>query len=162
MVSALIETKRVMDGIRAVSQLPEAALVVAGDGPLRTEVMALADELLPGRFHLITMPASEMPDLYRSADAFLHLSLLESFGNVYLEAWASGLAIVAHDTERLRWVLGEGHCLCDTTDEAALVEALSDALKGSRHVPTHGVERYSWEAIAAQYRNFISEVLDQG
>jgi glycosyltransferase involved in cell wall biosynthesis len=119
-------------------------------------VIDLANHLLPGRFQLVSMPASEMPSLYRSADVFLHLSLVESFGNVFLEAWASGLAIVAHDSKRLRWILGEGHYLCDTTNEAAMLDALRAALRGSIPHSRDGLERFSWSSIAHQYREFIS------
>ena len=98
MVSALIPSKRVALGMEAVSRIPDAHLVVAGDGPLRPAVEAAAKQLLPGRFSLLTVPAAEMPALYRSADVFLHLSLEESFGNVFLEALASGLPVVAPDT----------------------------------------------------------------
>jgi glycosyltransferase involved in cell wall biosynthesis len=49
MVSALIPTKRVEVGIAAVARVPNAHLVVAGDGPLRETIAATAAELLPGR-----------------------------------------------------------------------------------------------------------------
>jgi glycosyltransferase involved in cell wall biosynthesis len=161
MVSALIETKRVLDGIRAVAQLDEATLVVAGDGPMRREVNALAERLLPGRFKLLALGAGEMPDLYKSADVFLHLSTLESFGNVFLEAWASGLPIVAHASEPARWILGDGHFLCDTTDERALQGALRAALAAPRSPATApGLERFAWPAIARQYRAFISGIVE--
>jgi glycosyltransferase involved in cell wall biosynthesis len=52
MVSALIERKRVLEGIRAVAPL-EASLVVAGDGPLRQDAVVLARQLLPDRFRLV-------------------------------------------------------------------------------------------------------------
>ena len=154
MVSALIESKRVLDGIRAVSAIEDATLVVAGDGPLRQEVSALADELLPGRFKRVSLSADQMPGLYRSADVFLHLSLLESFGNVFLEAWASGLPIVGHDSERLRWILGSQHHLCDTTDPHALRSALEAALAAGPGASGGGVERYSWPAIASEYQRY--------
>ena len=159
MVSALIESKRVIEGIRAVAELSGASLVVAGDGPLRQRVIKLGEELLPGRFRLVSRPADEMPDLYRSADVFLHLSQLESFGNVFLEAWASGLPIVAHDSVRLRWILGERHFLCDTTSPRDLHAALSAALSASGTSAPDGIERFSWEAVSAQYREFLLETL---
>ena len=155
MVSALIESKRVLDGIRAVAALDSATLIVAGDGPLRQEVTRLAGELLPGRFELVSLAATEMPNLYRSADVFLHLSLLESFGNVFLEAWATGLPIVGHDTDRLRWILGDRHHLCDTTNPEELQTSLSAALSKREVRSREGVERYSWSAIAAEYMGFI-------
>jgi glycosyltransferase involved in cell wall biosynthesis len=161
MVSALITSKRVIDGIRAVAALPDASLVVAGDGPLRQQVTALAAQLLPGRFSVVSLPAEEMPTLYRSADVFLHLSQLESFGNVFLEAWASGLPIVGHDSIRLRWILGERHFLCDTTRPPDLHAALRAALSAGRSDTPAGVERYSWKSISSQYRDFISATLER-
>lgn len=157
MVSALIATKRVMDGIRAVAALPGVHLVVAGDGPLRAEAQALADSLMPGRFRRVSLAAAQMPALYRSADAFLHLSLLESFGNVFIEAWASGLPVVGHDTPRLRWILGDNtRFLCDTEDQAALGNALKAALAQGAGEPAPGIERFAWPTIAAQYREAIA------
>ena len=162
MVSALIDSKRVLDGIRAVARLDDAVLVVAGDGPLRGEVLLLAEGLLPQRFKLVSLAAEQMPNLYRSADVFLHLSLLESFGNVFLEASASGLPVVAHDSDRLRWILGEGHYLCDTTNPAELRTALQAALREGPKSPREGIERYAWPSIAAEYRSFIEEAATRG
>ena len=159
MVSALIESKRVLEGVRAVAPL-EASLVVAGDGPLRQEVTDLAEQLLPGRFKRISLPKERMPELYRSADVFLHLSLLESFGNVFLEAWASGLPIVGHKTDRLKWILGDNHVLVDTTDPEALRGALMAALSAGRaHIP-EGIARYSWSTIGSEYQTFCQEVIE--
>lgn len=159
MVSALIESKRVLDGIRAVAALEDAVLVVAGDGPLREEVTRLAQQLLPQRFVRVSLSAGEMPDLYRSADVFLHLSLLESFGNVFLESWASGLPIVGHDSDRLRWILGERHHLCDTTNPQDLDKALRAALSTPANGSRAGVERYSWATIAGEYADFLRETV---
>lgn len=162
MVSAFIETKRVLDGIRAVSQLGDAYLVVAGDGPLRSEGEALAAQLLPGRFKRVSLAAGDMPALYRSADAFLHLSLLESFGNVFIEAWASGLPVVGHDSERLRWIFGDSsEFLCDTENQPLLVDTLAAALARGRlrEGQPQGIERFSWARIADQYRAFIGELV---
>ncbi|MGB7407653.1 MAG: glycosyltransferase family 4 protein [Pontixanthobacter sp.] len=164
MVSAFIETKRVMDGIRAVAEMDDAMLVVAGDGPLRREGQALADDILPDRFRRLSLTAAEMPALYRCADAFCHLSLLESFGNVFLEAWASGLPIVGHDTERLRWILGtQDEFLCDTQDRAALIATLKAALARGRTVSdtVAGIDRFAWSNVAEQYRAFMASLADK-
>ena len=164
MVSAFIATKRVMDAIRAVSKLDDAFLVVAGDGPLRDEGQALADALLPGRFKRLSLAAADMPMLYRSADAFLHMSLLESFGNVFIEAWASGLPVIGHDTDRLRWILGANtEFLCDTENQPTLVDMLQAALARGAERAGHpdGIERFSWATIADQYRDFIVDLIAQ-
>lgn len=159
MVSALIPSKRIMDGIRAVAAIDGVFLAIAGDGPLRRDVQQLAGQLLPNRFKCLSVPAEQMPFLYRSADVFLHLSLLESFGNVFLEAWASGLPVVAHDSSRLRWILGTEHFLCDTTEPDGLVKQLRDALNCEGKGAREGVQRFAWPSVASEYREFIRKLV---
>lgn len=162
MVSALIPSKRVADGVRAVAQLPDAHLVVAGDGPEREAVDRLAAELLPGRFKRLTVGAAEMPLLYRSADVFLHLSREESFGNVYIEALACGAPVVAHDSPRLRWIVGDDAVLLDTSDPRAVAAALAHAIAARAEIAPRGrvrALRYAWPRVAAQYRTFLGEVI---
>ena len=97
MVSALIPSKRVGAGIEAVALVPDAYLVVAGDGPLRQEIDDNAERLIPGRFKRLSIPPEKMPLLYQSADIFLHLSKDEPSSLAFLEALACGLPVVAHD-----------------------------------------------------------------
>jgi glycosyltransferase involved in cell wall biosynthesis len=158
MVSALIESKRVLDGIRAVGMLPDAHLVVAGDGHLRDQAAALAADLLPGRFSRLTLTAPDMPALYRSADAFLHLSLAESFGNVFVEAMACGLPIVGHDTPRLRWIVGDAPFLCDTQDQDQIGAALVAALGHGPGNVDPAVGRFAWQTIGAEYERFLRQL----
>jgi glycosyltransferase involved in cell wall biosynthesis len=162
MVSALMPSKRVLEAIHAMTRVKDAVLVVAGDGALRAEVDALAAEVLPGRFVRKTFPHERMPDLYRSADVFLHMSRRESFGNVYVEALATGLPIVAHDDEITRWIV-EGHArLVDTLSQEALAAALREAIDEStagRAERSAFAARYSWTAVAARYAEFFAAVV---
>ena len=158
MVSALISTKRVADGIRAVARCPDAHLAVAGDGPLRDEIASLAAELLPGRFARVTVAPADMPALYRSADVFLHMSKLEAFGNVFVEALACGLPVVGHDTPRLRWIVGDDEPLVDTEDLDAVAAALDTALKSPASTVQQRRQRatqFDWDRIGDQYRSFF-------
>jgi glycosyltransferase involved in cell wall biosynthesis len=165
MVSALTETKRVLEGIRAVARAPEAWLVVAGDGPLREAVDRLAAELLPNRFRRASFAHEQMPALYRSADVFLHMATRESFGNVYVEALASGLPIVAHDDEVTRWILESHAQLVDTSSlddvARALTRGLGDGARGAAERSAFAESRYSWSAVAARYVDFFAEVVSQ-
>ena len=162
MVSALIASKRVADGVRAVAELPDVHLVCAGDGGLRDDIDALAERLMPGRFTRLTVSSAQMPALYRSADVFLHLSRDESFGNVYVEALASDLPIVAHDMARVRWIVGDDAVLVDTTDHARLVAALRTAVyqtPGSDPARTRRAEQFDWASVAERYREFLTSVV---
>ncbi len=166
MVSALEPGKRVLEAMRAMATVPDAALVVAGDGALRAEVDRLADALLPGRFRRLTVPHATMPDLYRSADLFLHTKIEESFGNVYVEALSSGLPIVAHDDAVSRWILGEHASLVDSTSTDQLAAAIRAALAGPDRQGAPAVawahERYGWASVAARYAGFFEQVAAAG
>lgn len=164
MVSALIESKRVADGVRAAARLPNVHLACAGDGPEREAVDALAASLMPGRFTRLRAAPADMPLLYRSCDAFMHLSLDEPFGNVYVEAMACGLPVVAHESARTRWIVGAEQFLCESTDLTALAGELARALAVSKDGADarHARAReFAWSAVAARYRAFFEEILER-
>lgn len=162
MVSALIPAKRVDAGIEAVSRIPDAHLAVAGDGPLRDALSAKAARLLPGRFTQLSVAPERMPQLYRSADVFLHLCKEEAFGNVFVEAMACGLPVVGHETARLRWILGDDEYLLDTEDIAAVARRIGLARAVAPGMQTKGIARaaeFSWTRIGKMYRTFLEEVI---
>lgn len=160
-VSALDPGKGVDVGIEAVHHLADAHFVVAGDGPLRHQIDAKAAALLPGRYTRLTVPPERMPMLYSSADIFLHLSTAETFGNVYIEAMACGLPIVALDLPRLRWIVKDGEYLIDAMDPLAvsrIIERVRD-MPQDRQKRADKAAIYSWPVIASKYRNFIRGVM---
>ncbi|KAF1985338.1 glycosyltransferase family 4 protein [Aulographum hederae CBS 113979] len=70
-------------------------LVIVGDGPARSE---FEPYFLPGEVSFVGWRSGEeLAEAFASADIFLFASLTETFGNVLLEAAASGLPIVACD-----------------------------------------------------------------
>jgi glycosyltransferase involved in cell wall biosynthesis len=160
-VSALIPSKRVMEAIRlAHAAMPDGYVVVAGDGEQRGEVDSLGRELLGPRFRRLTLPRTRMPDLYRCGDVLLHLSRDEAFGNVFVEALASGLPIVAHDTPATRWIVEDQARLVDTSDAAAVSEALRRAVKDRSPEKSREIaeRRFGWEIVAKQYCEFFEDV----
>lgn len=163
-VAALIESKRVAEGIAAAARVPGAAVVVAGDGPLREQVERTGRELLGDRFRRVTVAHERMPALYRSADVLLHMSTDEPFGNIYLEAMSTGLPAVAHDNINSRWIIGGHGVLVDTRNPGAVARAVGDAVAGdsprARQARRAMVEgRFAWPTIAAGYARFIEEVV---
>ena len=162
MVSALISLKRVQVGIEAISHVPDAHLVVAGDGPLRREISAAAATLIPGRFTLLSVEPKAMPALYRSADVYLHLSKNEPSSVAMVEAMASGLPIIAHDMPRMRFIVGDDEFLIDTTNPIAVARQIERA----RHFKSCQARKramraaaFSWANIGEMYRSFLQEVV---
>ena len=164
MVSALIPSKRVIEGIRAAARVDGLHLIVCGDGPERRSLMTLGRESMPGRFQLRTFPSEQMPDVYRAADLVLHLSLGEPFGNVYTEALASGRPVVAHDSPSTRWILEGNGVFVDSRDERALVDGIRRALEASDSEEIGArrelaQRRFGWPVIARTYQEFFDEIL---
>ncbi len=73
--------------------VPSSRLVLVGDGPQRAEL----EKRYPQHVFAGMRRGEELAAHYASGDLFLFPSLTETFGNVTLEAMASGLAVVAYD-----------------------------------------------------------------
>lgn len=162
MVSALESTKRVLLGVEAVSRIPGAFLIIAGDGPLRGEVDRSAARLLPGRFKRLLLEPEQMPALYQSADVLLHLSKIESFGNIFLEAMACGVPIVAHNSQRTRWIVGDGEYLTAEDDHLEIsrqIELATNEPHSRRQLRALRAAEFSWRKIASKYQLFLQEVI---
>lgn len=162
MVSALIPSKRVNLAIEIVSRIKDAYLLLLGDGPERTEVDRQAAQLLSSRFKRMTLAPEQMPLAYRSSDLLLHLAKDEAFGNIFLEAMASGLPIVAHDSPRTRWIIGDDEFLVDADNLNAIAVTIELASKSSAADRVRRVDRaktFSWSKIGIMYREFLGEVI---
>lgn len=86
---------------RVLAAVPEAKLVIAGDGSGRSALEARARALrLNGAIQFTGfVPEGELPRLWANADVFAMPSRKEGFGLVYVEAMRHGLPVVAavHD-----------------------------------------------------------------
>ncbi len=80
---------------RVAPRFPEAHFVIAGDGPLRQELVALAEDLgLRDRVHFLGF-RSDASALMGSLDVLVVPSLTEGSPLVTLEAMAAGVPVVA-------------------------------------------------------------------
>lgn len=75
---------------------PSWDLVLLGDGPLRSQLMAECERLgITGKVHLPGFKQyDELPMYYALAGAFVHVSMSEPWGLVVNEAMASGLPLI--------------------------------------------------------------------
>ncbi len=99
----------------------DARFVIVGDGPTRASLaVANPDFIFTG-----LKRGDELSEHFASGDLFLFPSLSETFGNVTLEAMASGVATVAYDYGAAREYLrdGEHGRALARDDEAAYIEA---------------------------------------
>lgn len=116
-VGRLEAYKGVQHAIRALSELPAYDLVVAGDGPYRTELDRIArEEGVEDRVDILGyVDDDRLPGLYAGAEVFLNLSEFEAYGMTVAEALAAGTACVVREKGALiDWVRQPG---CVGVDE---------------------------------------------
>jgi len=165
MATRLARWKRVDRALRAMplvqAVLPQALLLVLGDGEERAGLQALARHLSLGeavRF-LGAVPQSEVAPYMRAADLFLSLNDLSNAGNPLLEAMACGKAIVTLDTGDTRDLIRDGETgrLLSSGDAEAVATAVADLARDPslRRRLEEGAREYarshfwSWEARMA-------------
>jgi len=129
-VGRLAPEKSADVALEAFSRLPErirekAKFIVAGDGPLFKEYT----ETYYGNPSLVFpgfVQGQELSELYAAADLFVFPSATETFGNVVLEAMASGTAVIGaaaggvSDTVRH----GRNGLLCRPGDAGDFMQAI--------------------------------------
>ena len=96
-VGNLIELKGHDLVIRALEQLPEFELLIAGEGDLRESLESLAGQVgVVRRVRFLgAVPQSELVDIYNASDMLVLASSNEGMPNVVLESMACGTPVVA-------------------------------------------------------------------
>ncbi|MGY4535020.1 glycosyltransferase involved in cell wall biosynthesis [Pseudomonas sp. TE3786] len=134
-------------------------LVMVGDGPQRPVLQKeLPDAVFCGMQRDQALAAH-----YASADLFLFPSLSETFGNVLLEALASGLAVVAYDQAAAGQHIRHGHngALAMPGDETAFIDSACwlledpETLRRVRLNARQHASRQGWPAIVQQFEAYL-------
>jgi glycosyltransferase involved in cell wall biosynthesis len=154
----------VLDAYRAMRAVrPETRLVLVGDGPMTDELRredlgcVVAGRLVNG----------ELSAHYASADIFLFPSTSETFGNVTMEAMASGLAVVSYDyaAARQHIVHGRSGLLAAVDDRISFIEhatALARDLPRARSLGRQArvvAEPLGWGKVVADFEGVLCETI---
>jgi len=158
-VGRLQPWKGVDVALRALREIPQAHLMIVGDGETRADLERLAQELgLAERVHFLgALPRERLPSIYAAADLLLATSFAsETFGIGLVEAQACGLPVVASRFGGFPEVIDEGRTglLVPPRDPTALAaavrsllndpvrrQALADAAPG-------WAAQFAWSAVA--------------
>ena len=154
---------RAFDAVRAVR--PDARMVLVGDGPIRARLEAAH----PAARFLGVQRGEALAASYASADVFLFPSLSDTFGNVTLEALASGLAPVAYDTAAAaeHVVDGASGRLVPCGDEAGFVAAACEVaalpaprLAAMREAAAAAARRVRWASVLGRFEDLLQAAVD--
>lgn len=174
-VGRLEERKGIQFLLRAYGalkqRLPDANLIIVGDGEGRTKYERLASQL---RLEDVSfegfVPASELPEYYRRASVVCQPSTCnESFGITVLEAMASGRPVVSSTIPGFRDLVEPGvtGLAVPPKDAPALADALelvlTDTALGDR-LAVAGQEhaaKFDWPEVAGRLINYYEECFER-
>lgn len=156
----LVETDRILRG-RGV----RFRLALVGDGPMRDEL----EEALPDACFAGHQTGEALARWYASADVFVFPSTTETFGNVVLEALASGLPAVVVDRggppDQIR--PGENGWIARANDPADLADRVEGLLRDPEararmgRNAVEGARDRDWSAINGRLLASYAEVVER-
>ena len=139
------------------AELPEAELTVVGDGPLRSDLHALAAQLKLQHVSFTgAVPPEHMPALYDAASIYLNSPVIDNMPNSVIEAFACGLPVVTSDAGGIPYIVRDnenGRMVPAGAPEklaAAALDLYNNSALALRLANTARAEclaRYTWDAV---------------
>lgn len=160
---------------RFLASRPSAHLVIAGEGPMRSRIAAIANQSTTrARIHLPgALPRDQVARLLGEADLFVNPGIIDSTGRAEglgittIEAMASGLPCVGSRVGGIPETITEGETglLTSPGQEADLVEAVGRLMDDGELRKRFGEagrrlaqERFRWPVLAGEVAGVYSEI----
>lgn len=141
--------------IGALTELPEARLLIAGSGPEREHLQTLATQLqVADRVSFLgSQSQDQLRDYYNAADIMVLSSSREGWANVLLESMACGTPVVASKVWGTPEVVAHADAglLMEQRSAHGIAEAVRALLAAppSRQATRRYAEGFSWDATTA-------------
>lgn len=138
-------------------------LVLVGDGPdrARLEKLANSDDVI----FMGSLSGTQLAEAYASANVFVFASQVETFGNVVIEAMASGLPVIAYNyaCAQLHAKHQQSGWLCSIGDKGHLTQFILDlpdnsTLKKMGQQAMQDVQSIGWQQPVKQFEDALYQV----
>ncbi len=146
------------------ARFPDFKGVFVGDGPKLNELKVQHPEFIyPGVLH-----GEELATHYASADLFVFPSITETFGNVTLEAMASGLAVLAYDYAAAKQHIRDGQngYVAPFDDSRAYLEKAIEMtrdpnLANVREAARSSARKVRWKKVVKRFQKQLVEMIER-
>jgi len=152
--------------IKAMVDVPDAHLILVGDGSTKNSMEAMARVLnVHNRVHFLGR-RKDIPQLLKMSDVYVQSSHWEGFGIAVLEAMAGGLPVIASNVPGLRDVVGNSGILFNSGDSQQLAKCINTVLKNKElynDLAKKSRERaleFNIEKTAKQYTDLYQRVIN--
>ena len=166
-VARLTAWKGIDHLIRAIAQVPDVRLVVAGDGPDEARLSALADAagVADRAIFLGRVPRDRLAIYFRAADYTVLYSGYEGLSHTLLESLRAGTPVIASDKGGNPEVVqhDQNGLLVPYVDVGALVDTIRAAFSGEVRArlaagTAAGLERFRWATLVEQTERVLESV----
>jgi glycosyltransferase involved in cell wall biosynthesis len=167
-VGSLIARKGHDLTIEALTRHPDCTLLIAGQGPMRGELEALAHRQgVADRVRFLgEIPHADLSTVYSAADVMVLASSREGWANVLLESMACGTPVLATDVNGAREIVRSpaAGLLVRNRNAAALAGVLEKqrAAMPTREATRRYAEGFGWDEIAEANRALLTAVAAAG
>ncbi|NMB48478.1 glycosyltransferase family 4 protein [Candidatus Kuenenbacteria bacterium] len=147
-------------------------LLILGAGPLANQLKSLAVKLgLQDKIIFLgAIPYDQIQNYYSIADVFVRPSLTEGFGNVFVQAMAAKIPVVATPVGGIIDFLKDGETgwFCQPKNPESIADKIRYILaekntdEVSRVVETAQkmvIEKYTWDSVAQKMRNIFNSLI---
>jgi len=176
--SRLVLSRGVEDVIRALPHLPaNVRFLVAGDGEDRAKLESIAGEA--GVFDRVIFAGhighADLPAYFKVSDIFVRPSIIEGFGNAFVEAFAAGIPVVATPVGGIPDFLFDPiqnpqekstGIFCAVRDSESIARAVTQYLDNPQlkaqivaNARALAIHKYDWNIIAPAVEEQIFKVL---
>ncbi|MCE7898090.1 MAG: hypothetical protein DPW11_02180 [bacterium] len=157
-VGALTKYKNITKTAEYLSELPLSHIII-GDGEENRKLQDVLSKRAYDFRWIKRVSPEELPAYYNYSDVFCFIpDSREAFGNVFVEAMAASLPIVATDDPIRREIIGGAGYYVNPKDPKSVQSAIVKAAEGGKIDYTQQLARYNIKAVSKLLENALNEL----